>query len=251
MNPLKITGIVWFAIIVAIFMTLLFIPKETESNGFWVFWSSGLWYHILKVDITKNKIWFWGYEYFQKNENLFSQYHRFYAHEYFKKQSQKNIPVKWVINAQFFNAGKDPTFMSFPLKVNGTIINDYMDNDIAKRTLIKTKQNQFFIKEGFERNFLTNADYTDVIVAFSPEVDALSSQSIGRTYVGMKENMLYFFIANSKTQNEMNSIIQDEWILPENIIMFDGGPSSQFAIDGEKTYYGDWKVPHFVVVEGR
>jgi hypothetical protein len=60
---------------------------------------------------------------------------------------------------------------------------------------------------------------------------------------------LVFFLANAKTQPQMEEIITKAWYSLDNALMLDWWPSAQYATTHDlKTYYGDWEVPQFFVV---
>lgn len=207
---------------------------------------------IITIDTKKAEILFWWIDYFKKDTKNFSEFHRHSAWNFLKK-IQKILPkTHIVINGQFFNAWQEKTHMSFPLKSNGKIINDYMDNDITKRTLLQKNTQEFVMYDGYQKSDLTNSEVKELIVGFSPLVDASRDQKLWRNYVVLENNALIFFLANAKTQSEMEEIITKAWYSLDNALMLDWWPSAQYAsLQNGKTYYGDWGVPQFFVIGER
>lgn len=173
------------------------------------------------------------------------------------KYDMRAFNISAVVNGQFFTKlGDEKTGVSFPIKSNGEIIATHVDNDIPKRTLVIDTQGQAKILEWYQSEYLNDPKYSELIVAFTPEVRARENAKIGRTYIWLLDaNTMVFFIARNKNQDQMDSILAVFGIKPENIIMMDGGPSSQFAYyenqwPGSKfeQYYWEWEVPHYFVI---
>lgn len=193
------------------------------------------------------------YEY---ENNKLDRFIRYYADEFIKMYDYK-ISDKEVIafvNGQFFNQNKAETSLSFPIISNWKIINSYVDNDLPKRTFVIDKNKNAKIISWYNPSDLEK--YEELIVSFSPEVNARPNEKIGRTYIWLLDNKkVVFFIAKNKTQEEMDKIISDYWIEEKNIIMMDWWPSSQFAYYENKwpwsefeRLYWKWPVPHFFVI---
>jgi hypothetical protein len=139
--------------------------------------------------------------------------------------------------------------MSFPLKSNGKIINDYMDNDIPKRTLLQKSNWEVVLYDWYNPSDLKDDSVKELIVGFSPTVDASAWVALWRNYAILDGQTLIFFVAKSKTQKEMEQLISQYGYSLQQAIMFDWWPSAQYAtIHDQKTYYGDWEVPQFFVI---
>lgn len=145
-----------------------------------------------------------------KKSDNFSVFNRHYA--YICKKLKNFTYSKIGYKLSFFNAWQEKTHLSFPLKSNWKIINDYMDNDISKKTFILTKENKAIIYDWYDKKYLQNDDFKELIVGFSLEADANSKASIWRTFIWIKENKVYFFISWAKTQQEMSDYIVNFWI---------------------------------------
>lgn len=114
------------------------------------------------------------------------------------------------------------TALSFPLKSNWKIITNYLDNQLAKRTLVIDKAWNTKILEWYKKEYLEDKNNLEVIVAFNPNVNAKRYIKLWRTYIWIKDSKhIVFFIAKNRTQDKMNKLIKDYWIEEENIIMLD------------------------------
>lgn len=197
---------------------------------------------------------------YEAENSVFNRFNKYYAKEFRDKidfDSRKYF-VNAFVNGQFFTHLKpdEKTGLSFPIKSHGKIITSYMDNEIPKRTFVIDKYENAKIFEWYDKKYLENPDYKELIVAFSPEVNARKNEEIWRTYIWLKDSKtIVFFIAKNKNQKQMNEIIKNYWIKEENIIMMDGWPSSQFAYFNNKwpgsefeQYYWQWTVPHYFVI---
>ncbi|MCP4523358.1 MAG: phosphodiester glycosidase family protein, partial [Candidatus Gracilibacteria bacterium] len=197
----------------------------------------------------------------EKNGSNFNNFKRKFVQDAFgennflKNGSDYN-DIFAVVNGQFFNANKENTTLSFPVKSNGTILNSYVDNDKKKRTVIIDKMGVIKIMEGYNESYLNDKNNKEVLVGINPSEDFSKNRSVGRTYMGLiGDDRVVFFIAQSKTQHEMKKIALDYGIEGQNLVMLDGGPSSQFAYfdifevgGGINSFYGGWEVPHSIMI---
>lgn len=211
---------------------------------------------IIDVDLNNAWVSFWmvntstwkisiGYE---KPTSKKERFYRFYTKDI---QVWENNKVFAMINWQFFNAEKNPTFLSFPLKSAGKIINSYVDNDLSKRTLIIDKNDNLKILEWYDKKELTDKNNEELIVAFNPTNDLSFNDKIGRSYIWIKwDKNIVFFIAKSKTQLEMENIITEYGITKNNVIMMDWWPSAQFSYFNNwlNSFYWEWAVPQYNII---
>lgn len=169
----------------------------------------------------------------------------------------RKYDINAFVNGQFFLHINEPkTGLSFPIKSDWKIVTSYIDNEIPKRTFVIDDEKNAQIFEWYKPEYLENDNYKELIVAFTPEVTARREASIWRTYIWLKDaKTLVFFIAKNRTQAEMDKLIEDYGIKREDIIMMDGGPSSQFSyFDNQwpwsefEQYYGEWEVPHYFII---
>lgn len=161
-----------------------------------------------------------------------------------------------VVNAQFFNALKQNTTLSFPVKSNGKVLSSYVDNEKTKRTILLDHSWKIHIQEWYDTSDLYNSEYREVLVGIHPDENFAQNQSLWRTYMWvMWENRVVFFIAEAKTQSEMKQIASDYWVNTNDLVMLDGGPSTQFAYFnisqpgwGIHPFYGGWEVPQYIMI---
>ena len=239
--------LITFIIILIWFLTVYWFKNNKNLNIINI--EKNNWIEKIEINLSKNNLSFWWIDYYEKKSDNFSVFNRHYAYEYLQKIKKTLPTAKLVINWAFFNAWQEKTHLSFPLKSNWKIINDYMDNDISKKTFIITKENKAIIYDWYDKKYLQNNDFKELIVGFSIEADANSKASIWRTFIWIKENKVYFFISWAKTQQEMIDYVEEFWIEKNNILMVDGWPSSQYSsINEDKTFYWKWWVPQFFIV---
>lgn len=209
---------------------------DVDLNNAWVnFWmvNSSTW----KVFID-----------YEKTGSVKDRFYRFYPKDVITWGNNK---VFAMVNWQFFNAEKNPTFLSFPVKSGWKIISSYTDNDLGKRTLILDKNEKLKILEWYNEKDLINSDNKDLIVALNPTVDSLFSDKIWRSYIWIKwDKNIIFFIAKNKSQAEMDNIILKYGITQNNIIMMDWWPSSQFSYYNNwlKSFYWEWPVSQYNII---
>lgn len=212
---------------------------------------------IIDVDLNSAWVSFWMVNSstwktlidYEKPDSIKERFYRFYAKDV---QIWNNNKVFAMINWQFFNALKNPTFLSFPLKSNWRIINSYIDNDITKRTLIIDKDEKLKIFDWYNEKYLVDTNNKELIVAFNPNIDASKDSKIGRTYIWIKwDKNIIFFISKSKTQDDMLKVIKDKWISSSDIIMLDWWPLSQFWYflnNKFYSFYWEWPVPQYNII---
>jgi len=83
-----------------------------------------------------------------------------------------------VVNWQFFNANKDPTALSFPIKSNGQIINSYVDNDKQKKTIVIDKNWKVKILDWYKKDYLTDNNNIEVLVGINSKEDFSKNSSL-------------------------------------------------------------------------
>ncbi len=209
---------------------------DVDLNNAWVsFWMINTSTWKLSID-------------YEKTNSKKERFYRFYAKDIQVWASNK---VFAMVNWQFFNSVKNPTFLSFPVKSGWKIINSYLDNDLTKRTLIIDNSDNLKILEWYDKKELSNTNNKELIVAFNPNVDSSYSDKIWRSYIWIKwDKNIVFFIAKSKTQLEMEEIITEYGITKNNVIMMDWWPSAQFSYFNNwlNSFYWEWAVPQYNII---
>lgn len=189
--------------------------------------------------------------------NTVPKYELYYKNgidDYFANGQSKNSNFFSVINAQFFDMNKDPTFLSFPVKSNGNIILIGPDMRLNERASTDFRTLQIFDQSsswpaGIKRAaksvpYYNKSQYDKLsgklIVGFAPYVNygTRKYQSLGRTFVAPVGGMstpsngeypiLIFAFAQAKTQAQMTSVMKKWGAYDESIIMFDGSHSTQY-----------------------
>ncbi len=167
-----------------------------------------------------------------------------------------------VINGQFFNlyTGK----LSFPVKANNIVLESNYNEPFTYKSFARFNGTNGFMFNGFSTNlFRSSKDY---IMGLHPKNDNKSKYSyIPRTFMAVKRvqpcfvNMnscpiskYYFFVDDASTQSMMVNNIK-QWGINENdIIMLDGGGSTQICGKGiwqECRDFGEARpVPHAIMI---
>ena len=211
---------------------------------------------ILDLDLNYIKIKFWGVDENLDTDSVLTRFFRHRPYEFTQimdKDFKEKNKIFAFVNGQFFNPKNNPTSLSFPLKSEWKIINNYIDNKITKKTFVIDKDNNAKIFFWYNEKYLKNENNKEVIVAFTPNLSARWDDAIWRTYVWLKsEKHVIFFIARNKTQTQMNSILYKYWIKQKNIIMMDWWASSQFAFSKDwnffKQYFWRYGLPQVFVI---
>jgi hypothetical protein len=168
---------------------------------------------------------------------------------HFINSSSENQKLTSVINAQFFDTNRDPTFLSFPLKSNFSYISEGPDMrdwpaDNFRMLRIHKKPmgwrgNKYLAGVYPYWNENQFASFSgDVIVGLNPNVRKGSTYT-QRTFVApigsySSENfpVLVFLVSLDKVKQSYMSNELTKWgALNHNIIMFDGGGSTQIQND--------------------
>lgn len=157
---------------------------------------------------------------------------------YWQKMSKNN--TVGMINAQFFNMNTGE--LSFPLKANNIVYKKEFYEKWNYKSFSRITNNRVSIFDGFDNfTFTISQDY---ILGLDPVKDNKSMNSkVSRTFIAVKRagiciennknnclvDKYYFFVDNASTQSEMIKNIEEWGILKSDIIMLDGGGSSQMC----------------------
>ncbi len=255
--------ILTITIIIFLIITWFFYKNSTDytkiynHSGLKVSQSLDKSVSILKLDLMKLNLDFWGVQsdnVLETPDTKLDRFNRLAASEAFKFSKDSKI-LAW-INGQFFNANKNPTFLSFPVKSDSQIISSYVDNHLLKRTFIMNSSDTPEILEWYTPEMLQDKTNHNLIVWIHPDENFMKNTSLPRNFMWiLDDNTVIFILATSKTQTEMTQLMLSQWVPESNIIMFDGWPSAQFSLFDYSTekptvqpHYGRWSVPHFFVV---
>lgn len=165
-----------------------------------------------------------------------------------------------VINGQFFDGGRQPTFLSFPLKEGNNEISSGPDmrgwsSDTFRTVNIFTKSNTWLGEKKVAKPYpyYDEGDYNNLsesaIVGGNPDkLDKGKYSSSGRTFLapvgGLQTPMsreyplMVFMVAEKSTQPNMVTEMKKWGAYSQNIIMFDGGGSTQMKDVNGFEFYG-------------
>jgi hypothetical protein len=239
---------------------------KKNSYGAKLYKNSSINMYAIVLDVDKGDIDFGVTE--NAYLNLFNRYS--IKHWWNSEYEYSNFAM---INGQFFNHHQNPTVLSFPLKSDGDIIAQYMDNSLAKKTLLRTWDGNFYIKKGYYNSLLTSDSTKDLLVGLSPNVDVGGKKwwPIGRNYIGgiprgscnpdqatCQYKYLIFFIGEGFSQPNFLSRIKHWGVKESSIVMMDGSASSQIKSGSTEMYgyqypglsYGTKrKIPNIITIK--
>lgn len=183
------------------------------------------------------------------NEKIAKMYSKDLISTHFISSSSEDQKLTSVINAQFFDINLDPTFLSFPIKSNFSHISDGPDmrdwpaDDFRMLRIHKKSMgwrgNKYLagIYPYWNENQFSSFS-GDVIVGLNPSVRK-GAKYTKRTFVApigsySSENfpILVFLVSlDNVTQSYMSNELKNWGALSHNIVMFDGGNSTQIQND--------------------
>jgi len=176
--------------------------------------------------------------------------------EYFAKSSLVNywnilsggVNALSISNGGFFeDLQSSTTKLSFPLKVDGTILTmgastDYLyDRKMVVFKNVCASGYKCALVMNYSYNSFNSSSYPNAIVGLDPYVNKSSVYPIGRTFVGVDVSnssnpIMYIVHGTQATQSEMRSIMYDLDVYDNAMVMFDGSGSSQLAFGNTKVY---------------
>lgn len=166
-----------------------------------------------------------------------------------------------MINGQFFNENNGE--LSFPVKANGNILKNYYDEHFTYRTFARQNSTSVNIFNGFSQGYF---DYSsDYILGLHPTLDNKQRNNyVPRTFIAVKRKnncgfiqnceveKYYFFIDDASTQSMMVNNIKKWGINEEDIIMLDGGGSTQMCTkytNQRCLFFGESRdIPHAIKI---
>jgi hypothetical protein len=174
--------------------------------------------------------------------------------------SDSNSNAVCITNGQFFDRSIDPTPLSFPLKVNGEFLTDnWADTGQTRMLQIhgSTASVQPFndVNDIYQPSLLLSLN---IIVGLTPWYKLpdqfkngvyVGGGYKGRTFVGVSNDgtKILIFSSSSSCQNQdfckndpsgnAQTVLNNFGISNDNIIMFDGGGSSQLICEGTTHVY--------------
>jgi hypothetical protein len=159
-------------------------------------------------------------------------------------------------NLQFFDTNTG--MLSYPVKDNGTVISCGFANheNLLKRKLsiqgaamsVSSYTNTSNLY-GDVLNQLNNAP--TVIVGLHPAADIDQTQIRGRVMVGYKNSTLYIYATSGATLAQARAVLTNEFGLNiSNVVMFDGGLSTQLVCRGTNylTTLNNRPIPNVIEV---
>ncbi len=169
------------------------------------------------------------------------------------------------INAGFFNTVMNPTPLAFPLKQRRQIVSDGYGSTTEYQAplgirILKLKGSTAKIESYPDSNAM-GTDLHDplqaphMIAGLATTVDKSMNSFVGRTFIGLAKahnglhyTLMIFSSAYASQAWAENVLINDFLCVPGQLLMLDGGGSTQLTIQGQQEVSSARTVPHVLVV---
>lgn len=154
-----------------------------------------------------------------------------------------------ISNGQFFFMKENPTRLPFPLKVDGGIISDgYAEQDfVGKKLLLAIWSDHAEILPLTKEN-LYSTSAPNIIGGLSETANKAGKHFTGRTFIGLDDpdhngGYQYIFLFNTKTTRQVDAVAVLNSFGADQIMMLDGGGSTQLVCQGETLIASDRNIP--------
>jgi exopolysaccharide biosynthesis protein len=158
---------------------------------------------------------------------------------------RRNVPAWWArikaddtavaaLNGQFFNASvAESATLAFSVKDDGTTYRGYADKNEypgAKLALLLGEKQHSVVKYTDDADQLAIADARDAVVGLVWWADKKPRARVARTMIGVSpRGETYVFISPAATQRYAMAILKRFGISQSEVVMLDGGGSSQLS----------------------
>jgi hypothetical protein len=183
------------------------------------------------------------------------------ATQAFDKERLSHPDVICVANAEFFsNLRGSSAPVAFPLKLKGSVISEGFaasSKHQGKRLTLELNKDSAAIVpfDNNDINQFRNLKTENAVVSLDPSVniDGRSAARVGRTYLGLGDadksgnyKHLFLFVSSASTQSHAETVLKD--FGAKEIIMFDGGDSSQLLSRKQHLVDTARTVPQFLAI---
>lgn len=157
-------------------------------------------------------------------------------------------------NGQFFSTNDNPTPLAFPLKTGGKIVSDgyglyeYPDQKLILQIWLDHAEITSLTKE-----FLYGSSAPEILAGLSENANKGSDSPVGRTFAGVadlngdgKNETVLFFNSKFSQQKAAAQVLRD--FGASQVIMFDGGGSTQLICKGSSYVTSDRIIPQTIAV---
>jgi hypothetical protein len=169
--------------------------------------------------------------------------------KYWKQLSEKYNEAFCAMNGQFFYMQESPTRLPFPLKVNGEMITDgYGINEFPDQKLILELWSDKASISPLDSYSLYGSTAPDVIGSLTQTANKRSDRYVGRTFIGVDDTnqdgsseTVLIFNSSLSRQVDAANVLRD--FGADQVMMFDGGGSTQLICQGEALISSDRPIP--------
>lgn len=148
----------------------------------------------------------------------------------------KNSNVVCVTNGQFFATSANPTTLAFPVKIDGNTIDGYGIGEYAGEKYILNIESKKAEMVAFSDDVSVLSN--NAIVGLSQYADKGYYRDTGRTFIGVADKnsdgyteTVYIFNSKLSSQKDAAKVLSN--FGASNIMMLDGGGSSQLICNGK------------------
>jgi hypothetical protein len=182
------------------------------------------------------------------------QFYRQNIQQFWQKLSPQNENLTCLINAQFFrNDQNKSTALAFPIKWQGVKITDGYAGEIeypTEKKMLTINQDAANISDFSPADWL-NSKSPNILVSLSPDADKGILKKTGRTFLGVSDRnndgrneTIVIFASRYASQIHAKNILQ-AWQV-RDMIMLDGGGSTQLICHGETLIDSPRTIPQFI-----
>jgi|GEM_PF-1393168 len=159
-----------------------------------------------------------------------------------------------MVNAGFFSPDEDPTRLAFAVKTGGRILSEgYGRDEFPEQKLLLELWPERARIIPFNENAFKNSDAPQALVGLDEAADKNPSALTGRTFIGLADLDADGFarsvlIFTSKTTRQADAAEVLRAFGSKQIMMLDGGGSSQLLCSGQPQVYSDRTIPQAIGV---
>jgi hypothetical protein len=167
-----------------------------------------------------------------------TQFARKDIREWWQTWSQAEPQAFSLMNSQFFNAS-DPTkaALAFSTKADGVVYEGYGDKRefLGGKMLLRIGAKHTIVQPYNDNpRSLDRFPEPDIIVGLRADIDKQSARRLGRTFIaGMPQGNLLIFTSPKATQQYAERILVSFGADWDNVLMLDGGGSTQLVHKGK------------------
>jgi len=171
---------------------------------------------------------------------------------YWKQATESDSHAMCVTNGLFFYMPEYPTRLAFPLKVENEFISDGfgLHTYPGEKIILEIWENRANIRE-LTRNNFNQSTAPDIIGGLTEQANKRAKSPVGRTFLGIADynedgifEMVLLFNTKTSLQTSAANVLRS--FGAENVIMLDGGGSTQLLCRGTRLIESDRPIPQAI-----